>query len=81
MQDKAERIREEIKVDQHFSAKKLFAHSNDEYRFLQGLDSRERNGVDNCGDTLKGLTQHSRGSPGENLGLPERQEIIVPGTL
>lgn len=39
---------------------------------LQGSDPRERTRVGCCEDLLKGLVQHSWGSPGESPGLPER---------
>ena len=48
---------------------------------LQELDPRERTGVDCSEGAQRALVQHSWGSPGKNLGLPERQEIIVTGTL
>ena len=48
---------------------------------LQGLEPRKRTGVDCSEDILRGYIQHSWGSLGKSLGLPERQETFVRGTV
>ena len=48
---------------------------------LWGLDPRERTLVTCHEYTLRRPVWHSWGSPGESLGLPERQEIIAAVTL
>ena len=45
----------------------------------RGLNPREKTRVDCHEYTLRGLVQHSWGSPRKGLGLPERHEIIVTG--
>ena len=48
---------------------------------MQASDLREQSGVGCREDTLKGLLQHSGGSPEKRLNVPEWQEVIVAGTL
>ena len=48
---------------------------------LQRSDPRDRTGVAFHEDSLRGLVLHSWGSQGKSLGLPQRQEIIISGTL
>ena len=44
-------------------------------------DHRERTGVECHDESLKGLVQHSRGTPGKSLCQPERWEIVAVGAF